>query len=112
MDAKVFAARCTNCEKLSYPTHYTCPGCGGTEFAEVPIEGEGKLLTFTRAYALPLDYTQLYLTLGIAELDQGIRATGQVAIDEPRTGMRVRVEVGPVRDIDGQEVNGLIFKAV
>jgi uncharacterized OB-fold protein len=110
METKIVAAKCTKCEQLSYPTHYTCPACGATEFTEVPVAGEGTLLTFTRAYALALDYEQLYLTLGIADLEMGIRATGQVAIDEPRTGMRVRVELGPVRDIDGHVVKGLIFK--
>ena len=110
MDASVFAAKCRKCGKLSYPTHFRCPSCGAIEFDEIPIEGEGSILTYTRAYALSLDYEQLYLTLGIAELDMGIRATGQVDVDDVRTGMRIRVEVGPVRDLDGLEVNGLVFK--
>ncbi len=110
MKTQVFAARCESCDRLHYPTHYYCPGCGGTEFSPVPIEGEGTLVTFTRAYALSLDYTQLFLTLGIVELDQGIRATGQIDCPQVKTGMRVRVETGPVRDIEGSEVGGLIFK--
>ena len=35
-----------------------------------------------------------FITLGIVELDQGVRATGRLDIDEPRIGMRVRVGVG------------------
>ena len=82
MTRSVLAARCKGCGKLAYPTHFYCPDCGKTEFEGVPVEGEGTLVTFTRAYALSLDYTQRYLPLGIVELDQGIRATGQLDIPE------------------------------
>lgn len=111
MKDKIFAAKCSSCGKLSYPTHYYCPGCGETKFEPVPIEGDGKLLTFTRAYALPLDYAQRYLTLGIVEMDSGIRATGQLVIDEPKIGMRVHATVGKVREISGEDVFGLRFEA-
>ena len=108
----VNAAKCKKCGKLSYPTHFYCPGCGETKFESVPVEGEGTLLTFTRAYALPLDYEQLYLTLGIVQMDQGIRATGQLAIDEPVIGMRVRATIAPVRDVGGRDVYGLKFVSI
>ncbi len=112
MEPKVNAAKCTACGKLSYPTHYYCPACGTAEFEGVPIEGEGTLLTFTRAYALALDFDDLYITLGIVELDQGVRATGRLDIAEPEIGMRVRAGVAPVRNVDGRDVNGLWFQAV
>lgn len=111
MEHTVNAAKCRQCGKLSYPTHFYCPACGAREFDPVAIEGEGTLLTFTRAYALSLDYDDLFLTLGIVQLDQGIRATGQLAVEEPVVGMRVRTTVAPVRDVDGREVFGLKFVA-
>jgi uncharacterized OB-fold protein len=109
--ATVDAARCTACGKLSYPTHFYCLSCRGMTFEPAPITGEGTLLTWTRAYALPLDFPVLFLTLGIVELDMGIRATGRLEIAEPRTGQRVRATVGPVRDLGGRDVPGLIFVA-
>lgn len=109
MEHTVNAAKCRKCGKLTYPTHFYCPACGFTEFDAVAIAGEGTLLTFTRAYALSLDYEDLYLTLGIVEMDQGVRATGQLDIAEPATGMRVVASVGPVRDVDGRTVYGLRF---
>jgi uncharacterized OB-fold protein len=109
MEHVVNAARCRKCGKVVYPTHFYCPACGATDFDPVPVEGEGTLLTFTRAYALPLDYDDLYLALGIAELDMGVRATGQLDIAGPEIGMRVKVTAGPVRDVDGRDVYGLIF---
>ena len=108
----VEAAKCKQCGRLSYPTHFYCPGCGGTRFEPVPLAGEGKLLTWTRVYALPLDYAQLYVTLGIVELDMGVRATGQLDIAEPKTGQRVRARVGKVREINGKDLHGLVFSAV
>ncbi|MBI5836868.1 MAG: OB-fold domain-containing protein [Candidatus Eisenbacteria bacterium] len=109
MAAGVLAAKCRNCGKLSYPTHFTCPACRGTGFDGVPIEGEGTLLTFTRVYALPLDYEDLYITLGIVELDMGVRALGRLHIAEPELGARVRAGLGKVRDIGGRDVTGLVF---
>ncbi len=107
----VNAAKCRKCGKLTYPTHFYCPACGATEFDAVPIEGEGRLLTWTRCYNLSLDYDDLFIALGIVEMDIGIRALGQLRIEEPRTGMRVRATVGPVRDVNGRDVYGLIFES-
>ncbi len=112
MAQTVDAARCRGCGKLSYPTHFYCPACHGTRFDPVPVEGEGTLLTWTRVYALPLDYEDLYITLGIVQLDMGVRATGRLEIAEPRTGARVRARVGTVRETAGREVAGLVFSEV
>ncbi len=112
MAMNVEVAKCTKCGKLSYPTHFYCPSCHGTKFEPVPVGGEGRLLTWTRVYALPLDYAQLYVTLGIVELDMGVRATGRLEIAEPKTGARVRTHIGKVREINGKDITGLVFTAV
>ena len=112
MARTVEAAKCKACGKLSYPTHFYCPACGGRKFEPVTIEGEGTLLTWTRVYALPLDYADLFITLGIVEMDMGVRATGRLDIAEPQSGARVRASLGTVREIGGKEVTGLVFTAV
>ena len=112
MARTVDAAKCKSCGKVSYPMHFYCPACGATKFEPVPVEGEGKLLTWTRVYTLPLDYSDLYITLGIVELDMGVRATGRLDIAEPEIGARVRARIGKVREISGNDVTGLIFSAV
>jgi hypothetical protein len=112
MARDVVAAKCRDCGKLSYPTHFYCPSCHGTKFEPVPIQGEGTLLTWTRVYALALDYTDRYITLGIVELDLGIRATGRLEIAEPQTGARVRAAVGKVRETGGKDITGLVFTSV
>ena len=108
----VDAAKCRKCGKLSYPTHFYCPACRGTKFDPVPVAGEGTLLTWTKVYALPLDYSDLYITLGIVEMDMGIRATGRLEIAAPQAGARVRARVGKVRETGGNDIAGLIFTAV
>jgi uncharacterized protein len=112
MARTVDAAKCRGCGKVSYPTHFYCPSCKGTKFDPVPVEGEGTLLTFTRVYALPLDYEDLYITLGIVELDMGVRATGRILMDDPAIGKRVRATVGKVRETGGKDITGLVFKPV
>ena len=108
----VNAAKCKKCGKLTYPTHFYCPACNGMKFEAVPIQGEGTLLTWTRVYNLPLDYATRYVTLGIVELDMGVRALGQLEIAEPKTGMRVVASVGKVRETQGKDIHGLIFAEV
>jgi uncharacterized protein len=111
MATTIDAAQCVSCGKLSYPTHFTCPACRGTKFKGVPVEGEGRLLTWTRAYALPLDYDDLYITLGIVEMDMGIRVTGRLDLESPQIGDRVRAGIRPVRALGAKEVPGLVFTA-
>lgn len=112
MARDIEAAKCRNCGKVSYPMHFYCPACRGTKFDPVPVQGEGKLLTWTRCYALALDYSDLYITLGIVEMDMGVRATGRLEIAEPKIGSRVRAHVGKVRETGGKDITGLIFTAV
>ena len=109
MARDIEAAKCRKCGRVSYPMHFYCPSCHGTAFEPVPVEGEGKLLTWTRVYALPLDYADLYITLGIVEMDMGIRATGRLEIASPKCGARVRARVGKVRETGGRDITGLIF---
>ena len=109
MNEKVYGARCNNCGHEVYPAHATCPQCGGHDFTPIEISGEGKVLTYTDVYALPLDYALRYLRLAIVELDNGLRATGQLLDDDPTIGKRVRTTVGVVRESGGRKIYGLQF---
>lgn len=111
-DQAVFGTRCTTCGKVSYPAHCICPECGEGIFEPVEISGEGTVLTYTDVYALPLDYVQRYLRLGMVELDLGVRATGQLIDDDPRIDKRVRVTIGVVRQRGEEKIYGLQFVPV
>ena len=66
-----------------------CKKCGENdhnEFDIVPLPKKGKLLTFTTLYTLPSDYEVVTLALGIVELEDGNRITGQLDIKNPKIG--------------------------
>jgi uncharacterized OB-fold protein len=102
-------AICTSCGKAAYPPHACCPSCGGKQLRYTDLGGGATLLTFTRVHMLSLAYTERFITLGIAEFDDGTRALGRLDVAEPHTGMRLKAEVGTVRVQDYTEVKGLRF---
>ena len=61
----------------------------------MPLPRKGKLLTFTTVHNLPPDFNVAKLGLGIAELENGIRITGQHKIPNPKLGMPVIGKIDP-----------------
>ncbi len=109
----ISAYRCQSCGKLHYPYHDRCLACKGRQFEKVEPQGNAKLLTFTRIYNLPWGFDQRYLTIGIGEFENGIRAMGQINVDETfplTTGMAMEPAWEPVRIQAGENVFGLTFK--
>lgn len=112
MEKNIYAYKCKRCGKLHYPYRTICKACGKNdhnEFDIVPLSKKGKLVTFTHLYTLPPEYEVVRLTLGIVELDDGMKITGQLQIDEPKIGMRVTGEVGTVRKDEYNNYLGMIF---
>jgi uncharacterized OB-fold protein len=109
MSDKVYGAKCASCGTVNYPQRLVCAKCRHEAFEPIPIEGEGKILTYTDVYALALDYETRYLRLAIVALDSGVRVTGQLLDDDPKLGKRVRTAVGVVRVQGGREIRGLQF---
>jgi uncharacterized OB-fold protein len=60
---------------------------------------------------LSLAYHERFITLGIVEFENGCRALGRILVDEPRIGMTLKSELGPVRQDGYQEIRGLCFRA-
>jgi hypothetical protein len=109
----IVAYKCKKCGKLHYPFHDRCLKCKGREFEKVKPQGMANLLTFTRIYNLPWGFDQRYLTIGIVEFENGVRAMGQVAVDESfelKTGMRMQPSWAPVRVQYGENVYGLVLE--
>ena len=112
MAREIYAYKCRKCGHLHYPYRMVCKECGENEhneFDQVPLPKRGKLLTWTRAYSLPADFEVPSLGLGIVELENGIRITGQLRVDDPKIGMDVRGEVEIVRREGYDERYGMIF---
>ena len=106
----IVAYKCKKCGKLHYPFHDRCLDCKGREFEQVKPQGKAKLLTFTRIYNLPWGFDQRYLTLGVAEFENGVKAMGQINADE-KTMLRIGMVMEPswetVRVTAGENVYGL-----
>jgi hypothetical protein len=108
----IVAYRCKKCGKLHYPFHDRCLACKGREFDPVKPQGLAKLLTFTRIYNLPWGFDQRYLTIGVVEFENGVRAMGQIKADETyelKTGMPMSASWETVRIQQGENVYGLVL---
>lgn len=112
MRMNIYAYKCKRCGHVQYPYRTICRNCGENEhneFNPVPMAKKGKLLTYTHLYTLPADYATVRLTLGIVELEDGNRITGQLNIKEPKIGMRVTGDVQVVRQEQYDKWLGMVF---
>lgn len=96
------AAQCAGCGVISFPPRLVCQGCGSREFETVTLSGKGKLLTHTIIRIGPSEFSnQTPYAMGIAELEGGVKLTGQIAdvdFDDLKVGMPVKVEFRRIRE--------------
>ncbi len=114
MAREIYAYRCRRCGHLHYPFRMVCRECrlnGFFEFDIEPVPKRGTLLTFTRVHNLPAEFEVATLGLGIVELENGLRITGQLDIDEPTMGMEVAGTVEVVRRSAYDDYYGMVFRA-
>lgn len=121
VDTHVYAYRCPKCGALYHPAPMVCKQCRNRrdpsvtvfpDFEKVPMEGPCKLLTWTRIYALPDGIDRPSSTFGIVEFPSGLRAVGQLMVDEPRSGASLVARSGLVRELVGRDFYGLqLFSA-
>jgi uncharacterized protein len=112
MALEIYAYKCKKCGQLHYPFRMVCKKCGQNDFFEfetVPLPKKGKLLTFTTVHNLPPDFNVAKLGLGIVELENGMRITGQHKIPQPKLGMAVIGKVEIVREAEYSKNYGMVF---
>lgn len=90
------AGKCKNCGFIAFPPRLICPRCQSRAFETVILADAGKIVSFTVIRVPPHPFSdQAPYAVGIIDLDDGVRLTGQVvdcAFDELKIGQRVRVE--------------------
>jgi uncharacterized OB-fold protein len=118
MERDILGYKCRKCGHVQYPYRSRCRACRHVEwngldivFDTVPLAKTGKLLTFTHLYALPGDFERINLSLGIVEVEGGNRITGQLKINDPQMGMKVRGKVEIVRRQGYDKYWGMVFYA-
>ncbi len=108
---EIYGYQCSKCGHINYPNRTLCGKCKNNAFVPVPLPKAGKLLTFTRLSTLPGDFDVPEMTLGIVELSNGVRVTGQVEIPKPKMGMAVESTVQVVRKDEYNKYYGMVFRA-
>lgn len=114
MAREINAYRCRRCGTLHYPFRMVCKNCKENDFFEFdtePLPRRGKLLAFTFIHNLPAEFAVAKLGVGIVELENGLRTTGQIDIPNPVLGMDVEGKIGIVKREAYDDRYGIIFRA-
>ena len=87
--------KCLDCNKISFPFVNYCPECSSENTSEHKLTDTGKIVFFTQvtlAAKEMISYSPY--TVGIIELDDGIRLTGQIVdckYEDLKEDMKVRM---------------------
>jgi uncharacterized OB-fold protein len=114
MERQIYGYECRRCGTLHYPFRMRCKECSENdmfEFDPVPLPRRGTLLTYTHVHNLPAEYEVERLGIGIVELENGVRITGQLDVAEPELGMSVVGDVSVVRHEAYDDYFGMVFRA-
>jgi len=111
MQLDILGYQCKKCGYINYPNRTLCRKCGGDAFEAVALPKKGKLLTFTQLFTLPGDFEVGDICLGIVELENGVRMTGQLKVSQPKMGMAVVGRTEVVRHDEYTERHGMVFYA-
>ena len=83
--------RCGDCARFIHFPEASCPFCGGTNLGYAPVSGRGRVHTFSTIHRTFLPgFTPPYVVAWI-DLDEGVRAFGNLHSAEPAIGMAVQV---------------------
>ncbi|MDH7513401.1 MAG: Zn-ribbon domain-containing OB-fold protein [Clostridiales bacterium] len=104
------AGKCRNCGFVAFPPRAICPACKAREFETITLADAGKILTYTIIRVPPQPFVdQAPYAMGIVELDDGVRLTGQIVdcdFEELKIGRRVKIEF---RKIFQEGESGVIY---
>jgi len=109
----IVAYKCVKCGKVHYPFHDRCLVCKGREFEKIKPQGDPCLVTWTRIFNLPWGFDVRYLTIGVVEFENGIKAMGQIHVDESvplQAGQHLSANWEPVRWTYGEPTFGLVLR--
>ncbi|MGB9887193.1 MAG: Zn-ribbon domain-containing OB-fold protein [Moorellales bacterium] len=101
---EVVASRCTQCGARYFPPRADCARCLSNQVVFEPIEGTGRLISFTTANYAPTGFeADVPYTLALAEFD-GLKVFGRMSKEVPEQELTVglAVRLRAVRLPDGQ----------
>ena len=113
-DPHLVADECSTCRARFFDRRWACAACGAREFSTVPIDGVGRLKTFTIVGAVPPGVAGPYVAAIVDCGGTDVRANVINVDPRPeslRPGMRLRMRtVSLGRDADGVEAIGYAFE--
>ena len=77
------AVRCRTCGKVSFPARRICPACRATQFENLTLSREGRVVTSTVLYVAPSEFarssaTVVHSTGSVLDVKDGVpRVPGQ-----------------------------------
>ena len=90
------ANECPACQKKFFPPRLICPECQNKELVKTKLAEKGKLISFTIIRVPPQQFVdQAPYTVGIVELEDGVRITGQIVdceFENLKIGLEVKME--------------------
>jgi uncharacterized OB-fold protein len=96
------AKKCKKCGIVLFPPRLICPECKAREFEDTKLAEKGKILTYTIIRVPPHQFVdQAPFAVGIAELDDGVKLTGQIVdcdFEDLKIGQRVKIEFRKIYD--------------
>jgi uncharacterized OB-fold protein len=108
---RIIGGTCQGCGQIAYPQRPVCTKCGGDEFEDIPLSGEGSLYTYTvvAGGGAPSEFDDEQVMTGdvlcgVVELKEGPRVMVRLADAEPddlEIGMKVRAVVRRLYDQEG-----------
>jgi uncharacterized OB-fold protein len=106
---KMIGYKCENCGIEFHPKREICPKCRNTMLSEFEINEDGKVMTFTKLYAVPDGIDEKPLIIGVMDFN-GIKITGQLVDNDVRIGDKVTPLWGQLRESQGKRIFGFKFK--
>jgi len=105
---RLVAAKCSGCDKVTFPPRYACPACGGIDFKDETL-GIGKMLSWTTIHASPEGFEAPY-TVALIKYENGVVLPGLVVGDMAR--LEVGSTVKPVLRRLSENSGGLLIYGV
>jgi len=91
---KVMATRCKSCGDRCFPPRMDCPRCLSSDVEWFPIEGSGKLATYTTVSYGPSGFeNDAPYTLAIVDFAEGLRVFGRLSRDIKGGDIKLSMEL-------------------
>jgi len=114
-EGRIMSTVCRRCGKAYYPPQADCSSCMGSEMEWKELNGEGRLVTFTRIHVPPehfavrqplMPFSSIQFEpcpIGLIEVEKGLRIMGwipKMEIKKIKVGMKMKAS--PFRLPDGK----------